>query len=65
MDRSRKEIDSLLITTQSIVPENPVPDIEYDVIYATRALKKKLNADGSIEKYKVRHCLWESTKGKI
>jgi hypothetical protein len=50
----KKEVDSLLITTESIIPETPKPGIEYDLIYATTALKKKLHADGSVDKYKVR-----------
>jgi len=48
------ELESLLQTTKSIVPETPEPGMEYDMIYATTALKKKLHADGSVDKYKVR-----------
>ena len=36
------ELDSLLNITKSIVPEMPEPGIDYDMIYATTALKKKL-----------------------
>ena len=48
------EINSLLHVTESIVPEEPDPNIPYDLIYATTVLKKKLHADGSPDKYKVR-----------
>ena len=50
----KMELESLLQTTKSIVPETPEPGMEYDMIYATTALKKKLHADGSVDKYKVR-----------
>jgi len=50
----KMELESLLHTTKSIVPETPEPGMEYDMIYATTALKKKLHADGSVDKYKVR-----------
>ena len=50
----KTELDSLLHTTKSIIPETPQPGIEYDLIYATTALKKKLFADGTVDKYKVR-----------
>jgi len=48
------ELESLLHTTKSIVPETPEPGMDYDMIYATTALKKKLHADGSVDKFKVR-----------
>jgi hypothetical protein len=48
------EIQSLLNTTNSIIPETPDPQQDYDIIYATTALKKKLHPDGTIDKYKVR-----------
>lgn len=50
----KQEVDSLLETTKSIIPETPDKDIDYDIIYATTALKKKLHADGTVDKYKVR-----------
>jgi len=34
------ESESLLHTTKSIVPETSEPGMEYDMIYATTALKK-------------------------
>ena len=43
-----------MVTTESIVPESPDPGLDYDLIYASTALTKKLNADGSVDKYKVR-----------
>jgi hypothetical protein len=48
------EVESLLQTTQSIVAETPEPGIDCDLIFATSALKKKLNADGTVDKFKVR-----------
>ena len=33
--------------------ETPNKAIEYDLIYASTALTKKLNADGWVDKYKV------------
>jgi hypothetical protein len=48
------ELESLLNVTRSIVPEMPESGTDYDMIYATTALKKKLHADGSVDKFKVR-----------
>ena len=48
------EINSLLNVTQAIVPETPDTTKDYDIIYATTVMKKKLHADGSIDKFKVR-----------
>lgn len=50
----KSEIDSLLSVTKSLVPEEPDPNIPFDIIWATTVLKRKLKADGSIDKFKVR-----------
>jgi len=59
IDALKTEIDSHFNTTKSLIEEKPIrkEGIEYDIIYATAVLKKKLKADGTLDKYKVRNQL--------
>ena len=50
------EINSLLNVTSTIVPETPEPNKDYDVIYTTTVLKKKMKDIDIVDKYKVRIC---------
>lgn len=56
LDAIRNEIDSLFNVTNTLVPETPDVSSDYDVIYGTIVLKKKMNNKHEVEKFKARLC---------
>ena len=52
----QEEVDSLFKITETIIPETPEPNSDYDVINATVVLKKKMRDEFTIEMYKARIC---------
>ena len=56
LDAIRDEIESLFNVTKTLVPETPDASSDYDVIYGTVVLKKKMNNKQEVDKFKARLC---------
>jgi len=56
IDALKSEIDSLLHTTKTLVPETIDPNLSYNLIHSTMNLKRKMKDINTVDKYKARCC---------